>query len=161
MAAKATTKFTLIPNMKPTIHEASKTNKPVAIAIQKSFENRSLLLVYGGESHHGVYLDSKHEADNTWSKQNKQASGYRHSKIVWESISSVSLWRQKPPWWLPWFQTWRNVGATIQTCECGIKRHHFEQFIYILIHWFCFHVFGFVVHCTGIISLGTMGAHQP
>jgi len=43
--------FTLIPNMKPTTHEASKTNKPVAIAIQKLFENQSLLLVYGGKSH--------------------------------------------------------------------------------------------------------------
>jgi hypothetical protein len=41
--AKATTEFTLIPNMKPTTHEASKTNKPVAIAIQTFFENRYIL----------------------------------------------------------------------------------------------------------------------
>jgi hypothetical protein len=47
--------------MKPTTYEASKTNKPVAIAIQKLFENQSLLLVYGGEIHHDDCLDSKHE----------------------------------------------------------------------------------------------------
>ena len=29
---------------------------------------------------------------------------------------------------------------------CGSKRHHFEQLIYILVHWFCFHVFGFALH---------------
>jgi hypothetical protein len=55
--------------MKPTTHEASKTNKPVAIAIQKSFENRSLLLVYGGKSHHNDCLDSKHE--EMWGQQFK------------------------------------------------------------------------------------------
>ena len=91
-----------------TYGHADKTNKPVAIATRMFLRIDLFYLVYGGESHHGVYLDSKHEADNTWSKQNKQASGYRRSKIVWESISSVSLRRQKPPMIWPWSKIWKK-----------------------------------------------------
>ena len=103
--------FTLIPNMKATTHEATKTNKPVAIAIQKLFENRSLLLVYGGKSHHDDCLDSKHE--EIWGQPFKHVNAVSKDTILNNSFTfwfidfvfmrlSLQCIAQESLVWVPW-----------------------------------------------------------
>ena len=114
--------------MKPIKHEGSKTNKPVAITIQKSFENQFLLLVYGGKSHHDDCLDSKHE--EMWGQQFKHVDvvsqdnilsnlfTFRFTDVVFMCLRLQCI-AQESLVWVPWGQISRRLVYSIQKLSPG------------------------------------------